>query len=148
MLQDIRSKSFDELSEELKNIGFPSFRAKQIYSWLHEKCVSSFDEMTNVSKSMREELSQIYCFSNCRVDTKLVSKQDETVKYLFGLTDNEFVESVVMKYKYGYSICISTQGRLQNGLLLLCVSNRRLCAPPLCRRNAVGDLYGAKRPRC
>lgn len=109
MLDEIRSKSFSELSEELNEIGFPAYRAKQVYSWLHAKCVDSFDEMTNLPKSMREELSKKYCFNNCSVDTKLLSKQDETVKYLFTLHDNEFVESVVMKYKYGYSICISTQ---------------------------------------
>lgn len=109
MLDEIRSKSFSELSEELNEIGFPAYRAKQVYSWLHAKCVDSFDEMTNIPKAMRGELSKKYCFNNCRIDTKLLSKQDETVKYLFTLYDNEFVESVVMKYKYGYSICISTQ---------------------------------------
>lgn len=109
MLDDIRSKSLNELSEELNNIGFPAYRAKQVFSWLHEKCVGSFDEMTNIPKSMREEMGRRYDFYNCFIDTKLMSKQDDTVKFLFGLCDGEFVESVVMKYKYGYSICISTQ---------------------------------------
>lgn len=109
MLKDIRSMSFCELSEEISELGFPSFRAKQIYSWIHEKCVLSFDEMTNISKDMREKLQQYFCFNNCEINTKLVSKIDDTVKYLFTLADGEYVESVVMKYKYGYSICISTQ---------------------------------------
>lgn len=109
MLDEIRSKNLEELSDEFKNLGFPSFRAKQVYLWLHQNCVNSFDEMTNLPKTMREELSERYCFKNCTVDTKLVSQQDDTVKYLFGLNDGEYVESVVMKYKYGYSICISTQ---------------------------------------
>ncbi len=106
---DIRSLSFEELNKELSAIGFQSFRAKQIFSWLHEKCVMSFDEMTNISKDMRLKLSKHFSLNNCIVNTKLVSKIDDTVKFLFTLSDGEYVESVVMKYKYGYSICISTQ---------------------------------------
>lgn len=109
MLRDIRSISYDELSNEILELGFPKFRVKQIFSWVHEKCVSSFEEMTNISKDMRNKLSEIFYFDNCQINTKLVSKIDDTVKYLFMLSDNEYVESVVMKYKYGYSICISTQ---------------------------------------
>lgn len=109
MLKDIRSMSYSELSDEILNLGFPKFRVNQIFSWVHEKCVSSFDEMTNLSKDMRAQLNENFCFCNCTVNTKLVSKIDDTVKYLFTLSDGEYVESVVMKYKYGYSICISTQ---------------------------------------
>lgn len=109
MLKDIRSMSFSELSDEISALGFPAFRAKQIYSWIHEKCVMSFDEMSNISKDMREKLQNRFTFSNCEINTKLISKIDDTVKYLFTLSDGEYVESVVMKYKYGYSICISTQ---------------------------------------
>ncbi len=109
MSKDIRSLNFDELSNEILNLGFPKFRVTQIYSWIHEKCVQSFDEMTNLSKDMREQLKQNYHFDNCEINTKLVSSIDDTVKYLFLLPDGEYVESVVMKYKYGYSICISTQ---------------------------------------
>ena len=65
--------------------------------------------MTNMSKDMREKLKEHFVFNNCKINTKLVSKLDDTVKYLFEFPDGEYVESVVMKYKYGYSICISTQ---------------------------------------
>ena len=106
---DIRSLSFEELNTELTAICFQSFRTKQIFSWLHEKCVASFDEMTNISKDMRLKLQENFVLNNCVVNTKLVSKIDDTVKFLFTLSDGEYVESVVMKYKYGYSICISTQ---------------------------------------
>ncbi len=106
---DIRSLSFAELSNEVTALGLPAFRAKQIYSWLHEKCVMSFDEMTNISKDMREKLKEHFILANCEINTKLQSRVDDTVKYLFTLSDNEYVETVVMKYKYGYSICISTQ---------------------------------------
>lgn len=109
MLKDIRSLSYDELSKEILDLGFPKFRINQIFSWIHEKCVSSFDEMTNISKDMRAKLSEHFVFYNCQINTKLVSKIDDTVKYLFQFPDGEYVESVVMKYKYGYSICISTQ---------------------------------------
>ncbi len=109
MLKDIRSLSYDELSKEILDLGFAKFRINQIFSWVHEKCVSSFDEMTNISKDMRAKLSEHFVFNNCQINTKLVSKIDDTVKYLFQFSDGEYVESVVMKYKYGYSICISTQ---------------------------------------
>lgn len=109
MLKDIRSLSFSELSEEIIRLGFPKFRVNQIFSWLHEKCVSSFDEMTNISKDMRLKLSENFILESPQINTKLVSKIDDTVKYLFEFSDGEYVESVVMKYKYGYSICISTQ---------------------------------------
>ena len=106
MLKDIRSLSYDELSKEILDLGFSKFRINQIFSWVHEKCVSSFDEMTNISKDMRAKLSEHFVFNNCQINTKLVSKIDDTVKYLFQFPDGEYVESVVMKYKYGYSICI------------------------------------------
>lgn len=109
MLKDIRSLSYDELVAEIIELGFPKFRVNQIFSWIHEKCVSSFDEMTNISKDMRAKLNEYFYFNNCVINTNLVSKIDDTVKYLFTLADGEYVESVVMKYKYGYSICISTQ---------------------------------------
>ncbi len=109
MLKDIRSLSYDELSKAILDLGLPKFRINQVFSWVHEKCVSSFDEMTNISKDMRAKLSEYFIFNNCQINTKLVSKIDDTVKYLFQFSDGEYVESVVMKYKYGYSICISTQ---------------------------------------
>ena len=109
MLKDLRSLNYNEMSIEITNLGFPKFRVNQIYSWVHEKCVESFDEMTNLSKDMRNQLAEHFYISKLNVNTKLISKVDDTVKYLFILPDGEYVESVVMKYKYGYSICISTQ---------------------------------------
>ncbi len=109
MLKNIRSMTLEEITNDFDELKLPKFRAKQVYSWVQEKCVESFDEMTNLSKDLREKLAESYSFYNCKVNTKLVSKIDDTVKYLFELHDGEYVESVVMKYKYGYSICISTQ---------------------------------------
>ena len=64
MLKDIRSLSYDELSDEILSLGFPKFRVNQIFSWIHEKTVSSFDEMTNISKDMRTQLGEYFTFSN------------------------------------------------------------------------------------
>lgn len=107
--KDILSLSFDELSDAVKSMGEPSFRAKQIYLWLHSECVSSFDEMTNLSKALRQKLNDNFVIFGAAIEKKLISEYDDTVKYLFRLHDGEFVESVLMKYKYGYSICVSTQ---------------------------------------
>lgn len=109
MLKDLRSLNYNEMSTEIINLGFPKFRVNQIFSWVHEKCVESFDEMTNLSKEMRSQLADHFYITRLNVNTKLISQLDDTVKYLFVLPDGEYVESVVMKYKYGYSICISTQ---------------------------------------
>lgn len=106
---DIRSLNYQELAEEVEALGLPKFRTDQIYSWLFEKGVRDFSEMSNLSKDLRQALDERFVIRNCTIDTKLCSKLDETVKYLFELGKGEFVECVVMKYKYGYSICVSTQ---------------------------------------
>lgn len=108
-MTDIKSLTFDELNSEISSIGLPKFRTGQIYSWLHEKGVDSFDEMTNLSKDLREKLKQNYFIPSVKIEDKYVSKIDSTVKYLFKLYDGEYVEAVIMKYKYGYTICISSQ---------------------------------------
>ena len=108
-MTDIKSLTFDELNSEITSIGLPKFRTGQIYSWLHEKGVDSFDEMTNLSKDLREKLKQNYFIPSVKIEDKDVSKIDSTVKYLFKLYDGEYVEAVIMKYKYGYTICISSQ---------------------------------------
>ena len=107
--KDIKSMELEELKQELAAMGQPAFRSKQIYSWLHEKMVGSFDEMTNLPASLREKLSDAYYIPKLSIIKKLVSKIDGTQKYLLRLEDNNCVEAVLMKYKYGNSICISTQ---------------------------------------
>ncbi len=109
MKTDIKSLPLDSILNAVKNMGQPSFRAKQIFTWLHKFGVESFDEMTNLPKIMREKLAEDYYVSSCKIEKKLVSKKDGTVKYLFSLCDGEYVESVIMKYKYGYTICVSSQ---------------------------------------
>ena len=81
MLKDLRSLNYNEMSTEIFNLGFPKFRVNQIYSWVHEKCVESFDEMTNLSKDMRNQLAEHIYISKLTINTKLTSKIDDTVKY-------------------------------------------------------------------
>ncbi len=109
MKKDLRSMNLKQLEEEIIKLGEPKFRAKQIYSWIHKQQVNSVDEMTNVSKNLREILKDNYEFCTCSIEKKLVSVYDNTVKYLFELNDGEYIESVVMEYKYGYTICVSSQ---------------------------------------
>lgn len=105
---DIKSLFDYEIEELLLQNGFQKFRAKQVVSWL-KKGVESFDMMTNIPKNLIEFLNDNCYISVAKIERKLVSKIDDTVKYLFSFADNECVESVVMKYHHGYSICISTQ---------------------------------------
>lgn len=107
--KDIKSRTLSELKDELCALGMQGFRAKQVYSWLHEKQVLSFDEMTNLSAKHRELLDSEYYINSLHVERKLVSAIDGTVKFLYRLRDGEFVESVFMRYKHGNSLCISTQ---------------------------------------
>ncbi|MCH5303595.1 MAG: 23S rRNA (adenine(2503)-C(2))-methyltransferase RlmN [Ruminococcus sp.] len=105
---DIKSLYFPELESFIVENGFPKFRAKQIWSWLN-KSVKSFDEMKNLPKNLVEFLCGSCYISVANIEKKLVSRYDKTVKYLFRLNDGEFVETVVMNYHHGYSICLSTQ---------------------------------------
>ena len=107
--RDILSMSAQELAAALKEMNEPAFRAKQIYAWLHSACVTSFEEMTNISKALRQKLDDNFVIFGVSIEKKLVSEYDDTQKYLFRLHDGEFVESVLMKYKYGYTLCVSTQ---------------------------------------
>lgn len=108
-MTDINSLTYEQLNNVISKLGQPKFRAKQIFTWLHKNGVTSFDEMTNVSKALREKLYENYYISTCEIEDKYVSKIDDTVKYLFKLNDGEYIESVIMKYKYGYTICVSSQ---------------------------------------
>lgn len=109
MKTDIKSLTLDELKAEFEKMGEKAFKAKQVYSWLHKRAAQSFDEMSDISKNLRENLKNSYVIHNCSIEKKLVSMYDSTVKYLFRLDDGELIESVIMKYKYGYTICVSSQ---------------------------------------
>lgn len=106
---DIKSLTLRELTQELEKRGEPAFRAKQIYQWLHVKCAGNFSEMTNISKTLREELEKEYFYTALKAVNVQESKLDGTKKFLFELSDGNLVESVWMKYKHGNSVCISSQ---------------------------------------
>ncbi len=107
--KDIASLSFNELKTEMEGIGEKAFRAKQIYEWLHVKLADSFEEMTNLSKPLREKLDSEYRIPMVKMVERQISKIDDTNKFLFQLEDGHVVESVLMRYKHGNSVCISSQ---------------------------------------
>ena len=108
-MTDIKSMLLSELQEDFALRGLQKFRAAQVYRWLHQRGATSFDEMTDLSKDLRVALKESFEIRNTEIAIRRVSKIDGTKKYLFRLNDGEMIESVLMKYKHGYSICISTQ---------------------------------------
>lgn len=115
MKKDICSLDFGELAEEIAGIGEPSFRSRQIFEWLHVKLADSFDEMTNLSKKLRERLDSEYEIPVLRTADHQISKVDPTEKFLFELADGNMIESVLMRYSYGNSVCISSQAGCRMG---------------------------------
>ena len=107
-MKNIKDYNLDDLKEELKNLGEKPYRAEQIFKWLYDEKVKSFDEMTNLSKDLREKLEQEYTICNFNILKKQQSK-DGTIKYLFDVLDGNAIESVVMKYHHGNTLCVSSQ---------------------------------------
>jgi 23S rRNA (adenine2503-C2)-methyltransferase len=124
--QDIKSMYLPELTEFVKSHGYPAFRAKQLFEWMHKKHVGSVDEMTNLPKNMREEFfaEKITFITE---ETRQESKQDGTIKFLFKLFDGQMIETVFMRYSYGNSVCISSQAGCRMGC--------KFCA------STIGGLY-------
>lgn len=106
-LQNLLDYTLDELKDLVKKEGLPAFRAKQIYQWIYQG--KSFDEMSNIPKDMRIKLAERYTTGKLKIFRKLTSALDGTIKYLFDTGDGNLIESVLMKYKYGYTACISSQ---------------------------------------
>ena len=105
---NIQSMTLPEVTAALKELGQPAFRGKQVYTWLH-KGVRSYEEMTNLSKGLRELLAEKYPIYTPKVVRKQESKRDGTIKYLWQLADGNCVETVLMRYHYGNTVCISTE---------------------------------------
>ena len=108
MKEHLKSMTLQELSEALKVLGQPGFRAKQVFNWLH-KGVKSFDEMTNLPQSLRSALAEKYPLCIPEVLRRQESQKDGTIKYLWKLSDGNCVETVLMRYHYGNTVCISTE---------------------------------------
>ncbi|MGN0334567.1 MAG: 23S rRNA (adenine(2503)-C(2))-methyltransferase RlmN [Lachnospiraceae bacterium] len=117
---DLKSLNYEQLQKEMQSIGEKTFRAKQIYSWIHEKLADSFDEMTNLSMALREKLEEKYTLHSMEAAAVQTSAIDGTQKYLFRLDDGNVIESVLMKYHHGNSVCISSQ--------VGCLMGCRFCA--------------------
>ena len=106
---DILSLELPELEALLEAQGEKKFRAKQVYRWLHVKRIFDFDKMTDLSVQLRAHLKEYFCINGLFVQKRLESSIDNTVKYLYRLSDGNYVETVLMEYNYGHSICVSTQ---------------------------------------
>ena len=107
-MKNIKDYDLEELKQEIENIGEKKFRAEQIFKWLYQEKVKSFDEMTNLSLNLREKLKENYTICNFKILKKQESK-DGTIKYLFDVLDGNAIETVLMSYHHGYSICVSSQ---------------------------------------
>ena len=107
-MNNIKDYNLEELKQELISIGEKPFRAEQIFKWIYQENVTSFDEMTNLSLELREKLKQNYSLCIFNILRKQESS-DGTIKYLFDVLDGNAIETVLMKYHHGYSLCVSTQ---------------------------------------
>ena len=108
-MTDIKSMTLTELKEDMAELSEKSFRAGQLYDWMHKKLARGFDEMTNLPSTLREKCKERYTYTTLQAVQVQESKIDGTRKYLFALSDGNVVESVWMKYKHGNSVCISSQ---------------------------------------
>ena len=109
MREDIKSMTLEELTQAMRDMGEPAFRGRQIFTWLHQRGAVSFEEMTSLSKPLREKLEKFYCIDMLRVARRQVSQLDGTIKYLWELMDGNCIETVLMRYHHGNTVCVSSQ---------------------------------------
>lgn len=140
---DIKSLLPDELEEFLTELGQPKFRAVQIFKWLHSG-ITDFEEMTNIPKTLRDILKERYYIADVQIARRLESKIDSTVKYLYKLHDGEYIESVLMKYHHGYTVCISTQVGCRMGCSF-CASGINGLYRNLTASEMISQLHAAQR---
>lgn len=137
---DLASKSIEELEELVLGYGESKFRAKQLFEWLHGKMIWDYDEMTNLSKGLREKLERDFPLVPLKIVTKYESEMDGTIKYLFELSDSHIIEGVLMRYKHGASVCISSQVGCRMGCKF-CASTLEGLVRPLTAGEMVGQIY-------
>ncbi len=106
---DLKSLEVEELEEIFKNLGEKKYRSHQTFKWIHQKMVSSIDDITELPQGLRDKLNSNFAISKLKIVKRLDSQYDDTSKYLFVLDDGNIIESVMMKYKHGVSVCLSTQ---------------------------------------
>ena len=139
-LIDIKSLEYDELLSLLMEMGLKKFRTDQIFSWLHQKLVTDFDEMTNLSQSLRDDLKEKFEIKNVKIKEVLTSKIDGTKKYLFELNDGLLIESVMMRYQHGNSVCVSSQVGCEMGCKF-CASTIDGCLRNLSASEILSQVY-------
>lgn len=136
--------NLSEIENVILSMNEPKFRAKQIFDWFQVYGAMSYDEMTNLPKALRNRLGEDYPVRSCEIELKRVSKIDSTVKYLFRLFDGNFIESVLMKYKYGYTLCVSSQVGCKMGCTF-CASTKSGCVRNLMPSEILGQIHAAQR---
>ncbi len=136
---DIRSMTFEELSEYILSKGEPKFRVGQIFSWLH-RGINSFDEMKNIPKTLRETFAEECTLNVAEIVRAQVSKTDGTRKYLFKFSDGNCVEAVFMKYNHGNTVCISTQVGCRMGCVF-CASTKNGLVRNLLPSEMLAELF-------
>ncbi len=141
---DILSLTKAELTEKILAMGEKKFRAEQVYDWLHVKRVKEFSQMSNISAAFRTKLDENFCINSLKIKKRLVSELDNTVKYLYELYDGEFVESVLMEYKHGNSLCISSQVGCRMGCRF-CASTIAGWVRNLAPSELLGQIYETER---
>lgn len=137
MLPDLRSMTYQEMEAFILDLGEKKFRARQLFEWVHKKGVLAIGDMTNLSKGLREKLMSVSCLSPVKAIRCLTSDKDGTRKYLFQLADGQKIETVLMRYDHGNSVCISTQAGCRMGCTF--------CASGLLgleRNLTVGEMLG------
>ena len=144
-MTDIKSLTFPELQAFVADSGFPKFRATQISGWL-QKGVTDFDEMRNLPEAIRSQLKTSCYISVANIEKKFVSRYDKTVKYLFSFRDGECVESVLMQYRHGWSICISTQVGCKMGCTF-CATGKSGYSRDLTASEMLAQIEAAQRDR-
>jgi len=132
-MESIYGKTIEQLNDEFLQINQKKFRATQVFEWLYQKKATSFDQMSNLSKELREKLASLYYFENVTIKEKQESS-DGTIKFLFELSDGGLIETVLMRFNYGNSVCVTSQ--------LGCNMGCRFCASGLLRKQR--DLTAAE----
>ncbi len=140
---DIKSLQLDQLKEYIISLGAKAFVAGQIYSWLHQKNVNSFEQMTNLSKALRQQLEDECYIAQVSIRKKQVSK-DGTIKYLYELLDGNCVETVLMRYEHGNSICVSSQVGCRMGCTF-CASTQHGKVRDLTASEILEQVYNTER---
>jgi len=141
---DLKSCNLEELKEILTSLGEKSFRAKQLFKWIHEKLIEEIEHITVFSDKLKEKIENEYYIGNIKILKKFESKLDNTIKYLFLLEDGNIIESVRMKYKHGNSLCLSTQVGCKMGCEF-CASTKEGLVKNLSPSEMLDQVYKIKK---